>query len=81
MDFRAMELAICLSKYVSAEDPLPYLADFIAGYRETMQLTAAEIRAIPDLVTLRVVSNVVYFVGRSLGGEDSITSLTTRVEE
>ena len=80
-DFRAMELAICLSKYISADDPLPYLTDFILGFKEKMRLTEAECRAIPGLISLRVVSNVVYFVGRAIGGEDDISSLTTRAEE
>jgi homoserine kinase type II len=31
MDWRPMELAICLSKYISESDPLPYLVDFISG--------------------------------------------------
>ena len=76
-----MELAICLSKYISAEDPTSLLADFITGYRQTCKLSEVEIRAIPTLIKLRVVSNVVYFVGRSLGGEDDISSLTTRCDE
>jgi len=81
LDFRAMELAICLSKYISADDPLPFLNSFIDGYTEKMKLTRTEIEAIPDLINLRIVSNVVYFVGRSIAGEDGIESLTTRCEE
>ncbi len=78
-DFRAMELAISLSKYVSLDDPLPYLRDMIEGYAEQMRLTDAEIAALPALINLRVVSNVVYFVGRAISGEDDISSLTTRI--
>lgn len=80
LDFRAMELAITLSKYVSLEDPLPFLTEMCQGFAETApRLTDAEINALPELITLRVVSNVVYFVGRALSGEDQITSLTTRI--
>jgi homoserine kinase type II len=79
-DWRAMEIAICLSKYVGEPEPLPYLQDFIAGYAEHGVLTAAEIAAVPALINLRVLSNVVYFVGRAAAGEDDISSLTTRIE-
>lgn len=76
-----MELAICLSKYVGEADPLPSLKDYIAGFAEGGGvLTEAEIKALPALINLRVLSNVVYFVGRSLAGEDDIKSLTSRAE-
>jgi Ser/Thr protein kinase RdoA (MazF antagonist) len=81
MDFRAQELAICLSKYVSAAEPLPYLRDFISGFKSSLRLTEKEARAVPGLISLRVVSNVIYFVGRAIAGEDDITSLTSRADE
>jgi hypothetical protein len=34
--------------------------------------------AMPALINLRILSNVVYFVGRALAGEDDISSLTSR---
>lgn len=80
-DFRAMELAITLSKYVSLPEPLPFLTEMCRGFAEKARLTDAEIQALPELITLRVVSNVVYFVGRALSGEDSITSLTSRIAD
>ena len=40
----------------------------------------AEARALPDLINLRILSNVVYFVGRKIAGEDDISSLTSRIE-
>ena len=80
-DWRAMELAICLSKYVGEPEPMPYLLEYIAGFAEGGGvLTEAEIKALPALINLRVLSNVVYFVGRALAGEDDIKSLTTRAE-
>lgn len=66
---------------MSVDDPLPYLKDFILGYAEKLRLTETEARAIPGLIILRVVSNVVYFCGRAAAGEDDISSLTTRAEE
>ncbi len=79
-DWRAMELAICLSKYVGEPNPMSFLEPFIEGFAEKGVLTAAEIKAMPALINLRVLSNVVYFVGRALSGEDDITSLTSRAE-
>jgi homoserine kinase type II len=79
-DWRAMELAICLSKYAGEPNPMHYFDSFIAGYATTATLTRAEALAIPDLINLRILSNVVYFVGRKIAGEDDISSLTTRIE-
>lgn len=79
-DWRAMELAICLSKYAGEKEALNYFDTFIEGYMQTAELTPLEISVIPDLINLRILSNVVYFVGRSIAKEDSITTLTTRVE-
>jgi homoserine kinase type II len=59
---------------------MPYLRDFIQGYAEHGVLTPAEIQAVPALINLRVLSNVVYFVGRAAAGEDDINSLTSRAE-
>jgi Ser/Thr protein kinase RdoA (MazF antagonist) len=79
-DWRALEMAISLSKYAGEEpDAMPYFDDFIDGYSETGVLTLEEARAIPDLINLRILSNVVYFCGRAVAGEDDISSLTTRI--
>jgi hypothetical protein len=37
-----------------------------------------EIEILPDLINLRIFSNVIYFTGRALAKEDSIDSLTSR---
>lgn len=66
--------------YLGEPNAFPLFDDFITGYSKHGELTFAEVKAIPDLINLRVLSNVVYFVGRSLGGEDSIASLTTRAK-
>lgn len=80
MDWRAMEVAVCLSKYVGEDDPFPLVDSFIDGYCEHGELTEAECRALPDMINLRVLSNCVYFVGRALSGQDTIASLTTRAD-
>jgi Ser/Thr protein kinase RdoA (MazF antagonist) len=69
---------VALSKYVSEKDPLPFITTFVQGYANRGELSAKEINAIPDLVTLRILSNVVYFTGRALAHEDGIESLTSR---
>jgi homoserine kinase type II len=44
------------------------------------KLTKAEAKAIPDLINLRILSNIVYFVGRHIAGEDNISSITSRIQ-
>mmetsp|Transcript_31293 Transcript_31293/g.108175 ORF Transcript_31293/g.108175 Transcript_31293/m.108175 type:complete len:392 (+) Transcript_31293:47-1222(+) len=80
VDWRAMEPAVSLTKYVGAEDPLPLLVRFLEGFSEHAVLTQAECEALPDLINLRVLHNVVYFVGRAMTGEDTIDALTTRAD-
>ena len=80
IDWRAMEVAVCLSKYVGEDDPYPLVESFIDGFCEHGRLTEQECRAIPDLINLRVLSNCVYFVGRAISGQDNISSLTSRAD-
>jgi Ser/Thr protein kinase RdoA (MazF antagonist) len=79
-DWRAMELAICLSKYCSEKEPLGYFEQFVDGFAVHGELTSAEIESICVLIRLRILSNVVYFVGRALAGEDLLSTLTSRIE-
>jgi Ser/Thr protein kinase RdoA (MazF antagonist) len=80
LDWRAMELAICLSKYCSEPDPMVYFEQFVDGFAVHGELSKAEIEAVPILIRLRILSNVVYFVGRALAGEDLLSTLTSRIE-
>lgn len=90
-DWRVMELAVALSKFVGEEDPLPFIEEFVSGYAQSSRamgggadggadggLTAAELEALPDCINLRIFSNVVYFTGRAYSGEDDLKSLTSR---
>lgn len=79
-DWRMMEAAAGLSKYVGEKDPTPYVVDYIAGYCRRATPTEAEIDALPDLIKLRVLETVVYFVARSAAGEDDISQLALRAE-
>ena len=74
------ELAICLSKYAGEKDPMAFFVPFVRGFAAFGRLNEAEVRALPDLIQLRVLSNVVYFVGRALARESSIEDLTTRAQ-
>lgn len=80
IDWRAMELSICLSKYAGEADALSLFDDFVKGFSLHSTLTKQEAEVIPELIILRVLSNVVYFVGRSLGKEDKMDSLINRAE-
>jgi len=79
-EWRAMDLAICLSKYAGEPKALEYFDEFVQGYSKTAVMTRPEALAMPDLINLRVLSNVAYFVGRSIAKEDDISALTTRIE-
>ena len=80
VDWRAMELAVCLSKYVGEDDPFPLVESFIDGFCESGRLTPDEVEGMPDMINMRVMSNAVYFVGRAVAKEDSIKSLTKRAD-
>ena len=72
-------LSNCLHpRYAGEKEALQYFDTFVTGFAKHGRLTEAEIAVIPDLINLRVLSNVVYFVGRSIAKEDGIESLTTR---
>lgn len=79
-DWRVMELAVALSKYAGEAEGLKYFDELIKGFQETIKLTKDEAEAVPDGVNIRIISNVIYFVGRAIAGEDSIASLTTRAK-
>lgn len=80
MDWRAMDLAICLSKYAGESEPMRYFNDIISGYKKFITLSVVEISAIANLIILRILSNVVYFVGRALSREDVVFTLTSRLD-
>ncbi len=70
-DWRAMEYAISLSKYVKQENFIDVIRDFGRGYRKAGELTESELLVIPWLIILRLVSNFVYFASRAMAGEDT----------
>jgi homoserine kinase type II len=69
-----------LSKYAGEEpDTMSYFDEFIRGFAKQGKLTKAEANAIPDQINLRILSNIVYFVGRHIAGEDNISRITSRI--
>lgn len=81
LDWRAMELAVALSKYASQENPLHYFKPFIDGFfnNNNLILTDNEIEVLPNLIKLRLLSNIIYFVARVLAKEDTEATLTCRL--
>ncbi|CUG02949.1 Hypothetical protein, putative [Bodo saltans] len=109
LEWRIMELAICLSKYLSEpeEDIMtkyctPFIQAFVRAYAQRLREFAAkkertseeallqqneaftfssfECSHFVDCIALRILSNVVFFVGRAVSGEDVVEGLTSRVE-
>jgi homoserine kinase type II len=78
-DWRVMEMAVGLSKYVGTPSAEDAFVQWVDGYASASgRLSATEITLVPDLIILRVLSNVVYFIGRAVAGEDGIEALTSR---
>ncbi len=75
-----MEPAACLCKYVGEKDPRPYILDYVRGYAAHAELTDFEIEVLPQIVKLRVLETVVFFVARAAFGEDDIYQLTQRAD-
>eukprot|EP00386_Alphamonas_edax_P010460 GDKI01033764.1.p1 GENE.GDKI01033764.1~~GDKI01033764.1.p1 ORF type:complete len:103 (-),score=43.11 GDKI01033764.1:178-486(-) len=74
-----MELVVGLSKYVGTAGGEEQIAAYVQGYKEGGgQLNKEERALVPELIILRILSNVVYFLGRAAAEEDSILALTTR---
>jgi homoserine kinase type II len=80
VDWRACEMAVALSKYAGELNALRYFTEFAEGYGVHGSLTIDEIESIPDLIILRVLSNVVYFIGRAHAGEDTLDILISKSE-
>lgn len=51
-------------QYVGEEDPLSLITEFVAGYAKHADLNKTEMEILPDLINLRIFSNVIYFTGR-----------------
>jgi homoserine kinase type II len=83
-EWRVAEICVGLTKFLAGktdETIKKLVTEFTAGYGAGGgKLLAREMDLIPELVILRVLSNVVYFCGRSISGEDSIEALTGRAK-
>lgn len=80
-DWRFMEAAVGLSKYVGEPNPLPFVVEYLSGFmRRADWVTDKEIEWLPTLIKLRLLETVVYFVARAVSGEDDISQLALRAE-
>lgn len=52
---------------------------FLQGYGKFSTLNSDEVDAIPILIKLRILSNVVYFAGKAISKEDTFDMLATKV--
>jgi homoserine kinase type II len=77
-DWRAMDLAINLSTYCHEINAIDIIDSFMHGYAAYFQLTMMEIECIPDLISLRLLNNVIYYIGRAHAREDTTRSLISR---
>lgn len=77
LDWAITDFAICLAKYTSERDPLMYIEEFSRGFASTScKFCEEELRAVPTLIQLRILSNVIFFMGRASVGEDTPAILT-----
>jgi homoserine kinase type II len=53
---------------------------FLIGFVEKGVLTRAEVAGLPDMINLRIMSNVIYFIGRAIAKEDTLEALTSRAD-
>ncbi len=81
VDWIAMELATCISKFPEEENAMDYFRDFFEGFTQVCPelLDSVEISILPSLIMLRILSNCVYFVGRIISGESKPNCLLDRL--
>lgn len=79
LDWKALEVAICVSRFPSQANPWGHFEAFLEGFKMTGTLKEEEIEAVPVMMKLRLLTNIIHFVGRYLGGFDSAKDLTDRI--
>jgi len=78
IDWRALEVAICVSRYPSSADPWTGFVNYLSGFKGNCWLNEEEVKAIPSLMKLRILTNIIHFIGRWLEGLDSVDDLKNR---
>jgi hydroxylysine kinase len=58
LSHRICDLAVAASYLAGFPDPVPQLAQLVAGYRAECDLTAAELALLPDLITARLITTL-----------------------
>jgi len=75
-NWRALEITVDLSKHAGEEpDAMPCFDDHVDGHAKTGTLAREEAEAVPDLINLHVLSNIVWFGGRHIA-----SSITARIQ-
>lgn len=73
-DLRVMELAVPMSDMLTMDKSEAWMwkaqARLVEGFREKVELTAQELRAIPHLILLRSLDVVMHFISRMMEGTD-----------
>lgn len=80
IDWKVLEIAICVARFPALDNPWSYFDAFLEGFRNACVFAEDEIKAIPQLMKLRLLANTVHNVGRYLGGFDPETVLTSRMD-
>jgi len=80
IDWRALEVAVCVSRFALAENPWECFNSFLEGLSQSCLLLEEEIEAIPALIKLRTLTNTIHFVARNIEGLDSDEFLTKRIQ-
>lgn len=79
-DYRIMELAISLSKYTGEKEALIYYKLFINEYKNIIKLNNTEKKYLKYMIKLRIISNIIFFVGKILLNENNEDVLLSRLE-
>jgi len=77
-DWRALEVAICMSRFPSSADPWAGFEAYLSGFKGTCPLSEEEVKAIPSLMKLRILTNIIHFIGRYMEGLDPADHLKGR---
>lgn len=80
MDVRAMEPAVILSGLVGHAQEQAAVREFWQGFSRVIELSAAEVSAIPVLMLLRKIDVFLHFVSRYLEGTDEARVVRKQIE-
>lgn len=83
-DLRVMELAVCLSDFISnSEETIMWakIDAFLSGYGQSLKLSEDEINALPVLIQLRSLDVFIHFLGRYWDQVNSIETVKVYISK